>query len=222
MIENSKLFKNISKIKKENAVETKSTVTEEKKNNKEQRLLEEGFKLFTSKGIVSTSVQDIVDKANVAKGTFYLYFKDKYELRDILIMKKSQRLFSDALKHLKEKKITDFAEQIIFIIDYVIDQLTKNPLLVKFISKDLGWGVFNKTIIRLSSTYEENEEGLLDLFLKGVKENNIKLKNPEVTLFMIIELVSSTCFTCIMYKEPLPIEKYKPILYDEIKNMIKK
>lgn len=222
MIENSKLFKNISKIKKENAVETKSTVTEEKKNNKEQRLLEEGFKLFTSKGIVSTSVQDIVDKANVAKGTFYLYFKDKYELRDILIMKKSQRLFSDALKHLKEKKITDFAEQIIFIIDYVIDQLTKNPLLVKFISKDLGWGVFNKTIIRLSSTYEENEEGLLDLFLKGVKENNIKLKNPEVTLFMIIELVSSTCFTCIMYKEPLPIEKYKPILYDEIRNMIKK
>ena len=222
MIENSKLFKNISKIKKENAVETKSTVTEEKKNNKEQRLLEEGFKLFTSKGIVSTSVQDIVDKANVAKGTFYLYFKDKYELRDILIMKKSQRLFNDALKHLKEKKITDFVEQIIFIIDYVIDQLTKNPLLVKFISKDLGWGVFNKTIIRLSSTYEENEEGLLDLFLKGVKENNIKLKNPEVTLFMIIELVSSTCFTCIMYKEPLPIEKYKPILYDEIRNMIKK
>ena len=58
----------------------------------------------------------------------------------------------------------------------------------------------------------------------GLKKllNNIKLKNPEVTLFMIIELVSSTCFTCIMYKEPLPIEKYKPILYDEIRNMIKK
>ncbi len=195
---------------------------ENKKNGKEQRLLEEGFKLFTSKGLKSTSVQDIVDHANVAKGTFYLYFKDKYELRDILIMKKSQRLFNDALKNLKKEQVTDFTEQIISVIDYVINQLVKNPLLLQFISKDLGWGVFNKTIIKLSSTYEDDENGLYDLFLKGVQENNIKLENPEVTLFMIIELVSSTCFTCIMYKEPLPIDEYKPILYNQIRNMIKK
>lgn len=194
---------------------------ENKKNGKEQRLLEEGFKLFTSKGLKSTSVQDIVDHANVAKGTFYLYFKDKYELRDILIMKKSQRLFNDALKNLKKEQVTDFTEQIISVIDYVINQLVKNPLLLQFISKDLGWGVFNKTIIKLSSTYEDDENGLYDLFLKGVQENNIKLENPEVTLFMIIELVSSTCFTCIMYKEPLPIDEYKPILYNQIRNMIK-
>ena len=72
-----------------------------KKNNKEKRLLDEGFKLFTEKGIKSTSIQDIVDRAKVAKGTFYLYFRDKYELRDILIMKKSQKLFRDALKKLE-------------------------------------------------------------------------------------------------------------------------
>ena len=55
------------------------------KNDKKQRLLEGGYKLFTEKGIKATSIQNIVDKANVAKGTFYLYFKDKYELRDVLI-----------------------------------------------------------------------------------------------------------------------------------------
>ena len=59
-----------------------------------------------------------------------------------------------------------------------------------------------------------------NLFLKGVKENNINLKNPEVTLFMIIELVSSTCFNSILYKEPLPIEEYKPYLYDTIRSLI--
>ncbi len=191
------------------------------KDNKEERLLDEGYKLFTKKGIKDTSIQDIVDNANVAKGTFYLYFKDKYELRDILIMKKSQKLFNDALKKLQKTKITDFCDRVIFIIDYVIDELTKNPLLLQFIAKDLGWGVFNKTILNVYSKYEDEENGVYDMFIKGTNENNLKLSNPKVTLFMILELVSSTCFTSILYKEPLPIDEYKPLLYDEIRKLIR-
>ena len=68
----------------------------ENNDNKETRLLNTAFKLFTEKGVKSTSIQEIVDNANVAKGTFYLYFKDKYEIRDILIAKKSHKLFNDA------------------------------------------------------------------------------------------------------------------------------
>ena len=45
---------------------------EENKTDKENRLLKSGFKLFTEKGINKTSVQDIVDNSNIAKGTFYL------------------------------------------------------------------------------------------------------------------------------------------------------
>ena len=57
--------------------------------------------------------------------------------------------------------------------------------------------------------------------MKGIKENNIHLENPDVTLFMIIELVGSTCFNSILYKEPLPINEYKPLLYKTIRNLIK-
>ena len=62
---------------------------------------------------------------------------------------------------------------------------------------------------------------MYDLFIKGVEKNNLKLANPRATLFMIIELVSSTIFTSILYKEPLPIKEYKPILYNQIRNMLK-
>lgn len=191
-----------------------------KKLNKQEKLLEAGFCLFTQKGIKSTTVQDIVNKAKIAKGTFYLYFKDKYELRDILIMKKSQKLFNDALRSLKKSKITDFKDQIIYIINYVIDELTKNPLLLKFIAKDLGWGVFNKAVINVYSLSNNDNEDLQEMFIRGVKENHLNIKNPEVTLFMIIELAGSTCFTSVLYREPLPIEEYKPILYEEIKKML--
>ncbi len=191
------------------------------KEEKESRLLNTAFKLFTEKGLKETSIQEIVDNANVAKGTFYLYFKDKYEIRDILIVKKSQKLFSDALKSLRKNYISDFSDCIIFIINYVIDELTKNPLLLKFISKNLSWGVFSKTVLNLYDKSSEEEDSVYDLFIKESEKNNIKFNNPEVILFMIIELVGSTCFNSILYKEPLPIEDYKPYLYRTIRNLIK-
>ena len=150
----------------------------------------------------------------------YLYFKDKYELQDVLIAKESHKLFKDALTALRKKNITDLSDQVIFIIDSVLNKLTKNPTLLKFISKNLSWGIYSKTIRKVYEDSGEDEDGIYKLFLKGVKENNIPLKNPDVTLFMIIELVSSTCFNSILYGEPLPIDEYKPILYDTIKKLI--
>lgn len=194
------------------------------KEEKENRLLNTAFRLFTEKGIKETSIQEIVDNASVAKGTFYLYFRDKYEIRDILIVKKSQKLFEDSLKSLRKNYISDFSDSIIYIINYVIDELTKNPLLLKFISKNLSWGVYNKAVLNIydkTGNDTINELTLHDLFINGIKENNIKLSNPDVTLFMIIELVGSTCFNSILYKEPLPIEEYKPYLYKTIRNLIK-
>ena len=122
---------------------------------------------------------------------------------------------------MRKNNIQDFSDQIIFIIDYVIDELVKNPLLLKFISKNLSWGVYNQAIIKLYDKPDEKKDGLYFLFLKAVKENHIELKNPKVTLFMIIELVSSTCFDSILYQNPLPIEEYKPYLYDVIRNLLK-
>ena len=212
------IIKNLSNRNNKNCNEIKETKMY--KDNKEERLLDEGFKLFTTKGLKNTSIQDIVNKANVAKGTFYLYFKDKYELHDILIMKKSKKLFNDALNSLNKNKVTDFVDQIIYIVDYVIDELVKDPILIQFIAKDLAWGVFNKTILELYSREEAEEDGLVSLFLTGVEEHNIKLDNPQVSLFMIIELVSSTCFTSILYSEPLPIKEYKPFLHKEIKKIL--
>ena len=200
--------------------ETKKKI-EVNKAEKENRLINEGFNLFITQGINNTSVQDIVDKANVAKGTFYLYFKDKYELRDRIIKYKSQKLFNEALKNLEKNYIEDFYDQFIYVINYVIDELSKNPLLLKLIEKNLNYGISNKLIMDIHANYELEEKSIYDLFINGISKNNIKLDNPEVTFFMIVELVSSTIFSSILFKEPLPIDEYKPILYKQIRNMLK-
>ena len=80
---------------------------EQKKEQKKEGLLEAAYQLFLEKGVNKTSVDEIVKKANVAKGTFYLYFHDKTQLlqqltyrisaatqsaRNRIIMRKSIRL----------------------------------------------------------------------------------------------------------------------------------
>ena len=66
---------------------------ESNKKKKEDALYNTAFELFTTKGTNKTTISDIVEKAGVAKGTFYLYFKDKYDIRNKLASSKTQDLF---------------------------------------------------------------------------------------------------------------------------------
>ena len=69
------------------------TKLETKKKSKESSLLNTAFEFFTTKGFSKTSITDIASKAGVGKGTFYLYFKDKYDIRNRLIARKSEQVF---------------------------------------------------------------------------------------------------------------------------------
>ena len=176
------------------------------KNKKKQKLLESAFNLFMTKGIKDTSIQEIVDGCKVAKGTFYLYFNDKYDIEDYLITYKSKELFNNALEELRKNYINNFEDQII------------NTNILNFIKKNLSQGIYND---RFNNLIDNDTLGIYELFNKGLKDNNIKLKNPNITLFMIIELVGSTCFSTIIEEKPVPINEYKPFLYDTIRMMLK-
>lgn len=49
------------------------------------RLMQEGLILFSTRGLEKTTVADIVEKSEVARGTFYNYFPDTQSLFDALI-----------------------------------------------------------------------------------------------------------------------------------------
>ena len=70
---------------------------EKNKKQKENSLYDAAYDLFTTKGINNTAISEIVKKAGVAKGTFYLYFKDKYDILDKIILNKSSQVLSEAI-----------------------------------------------------------------------------------------------------------------------------
>ena len=185
--------------------------------SKRKRLLSSAYTLFKTKGLNKTTIQDIVDAAKVAKGTFYLYFEDKYHIQEELIIEKSKEIFNIALNELYKQNINNFDDQIIFIVDYIVDYIQKEPEILNFISKDLSLGLYQD---KLNKLFEDNDLKIYDLFVKGIKENNINIKRPEITLFMIIEFVSATCFSIITKKVDLSVDDYKPYLHSVIRHLI--
>lgn len=190
------------------------------KEMKELSLLKTAFEFFTTKGFSKTSISDIADKAGVAKGTFYLYFKDKYDIRNRLVSHKSSQLFRNAVSELEKNSVTpEFEDRIIKIVDNIINQLNENKSLLTFISKNLSWGVFKNA---LTSPSAEEDINFSEVYYGMLADAPYEFSDPEIMLFMIIELVSSTCYSAILYSEPCSLEELKPHLYDTIRIIIER
>lgn len=190
---------------------------EENKFIKREALLNTAFNLFTTKGLHNTSISDIVERAGVAKGTFYLYFKDKYDINNKLVAFRSAQLADAALARMNAQNIDGFRERIIFVINDIIDALTEDKVLLMFISKNLGLGFFRFAMDQSSITEEGPVRTAIDNLLQDVGDT---VSDPKLMMYMIIELTASSIYSSILYGEPVSIEELKPHLYKAINSII--
>ena len=173
---------------------------DDNKKLKMNTLLQTAFDLFTGKGFAKTTVSDIVNQAGLAKGTFYLYFKDKYDLRDKLIAYKACQLFDDAHKQLEGTEINSLEEEILFLT---------------VLSKNLSWGVFQDAV----GTGSVVSRQFYDHYRNSLVKYNVNCENPDLLLFTLIELISSTSYNCILHEKPVSMEEYKPYLHKSLKKV---
>ena len=103
-----------------------------------------------------------------------------------------------------------------FVIDHIIDRLEKEPKLLQFISKNLSWGIFKNAF---EKTVPENSRQFYDYYQDMLTQNHISCENQELMLFTILELVGSTCYSCILYQQPVSMEEYLPYLHQTIRQI---
>lgn len=95
--------------------------------NKEDLILDASFKLFSKFWYKKVSVDNITKEAWVAKGTFYLYFKNKDDLYKILI----DSIMDFHLCQVDDfaKKVTDVKERVYKDLYYSLKSLEKSSLI---------------------------------------------------------------------------------------------
>lgn len=183
------------------------------KKDKKEILMNSATNLFKTKGIYSTTVSDIVKDAGIAKGTFYLYFSDKDEIVNAVIMKEANILLNKAIEESKTLENAKLSEKIVFIADHVIDVFLKNKSDLEIIHKNLYKGLFSK------------DENGITLFSKAIDEfiSYNKSENKEKIqkkLYIIIEMVGGVCYNSIYNNMPYDIFDIKEELFEAIGSIV--
>ena len=142
--------------------------------------------------------------------------KDKYDIKNKLIAHKTQALFDSANTALESTHVQGLEEQLIFIIDHIINQMMENTALLNLISKNLVMGALRSALL----TGEKSEMDIYERFLTLVRQDRYEYEDVDVMLFTIVELAGSAAYNSILYKEPVPIEEYKPFLYRTVRLII--
>ena len=181
-------------------------------------LMNSAYELFTEIGFHNTTIAEIAKRAGLGKGTFYLYFRDKEDVRDSVIVQRSGQLLHAAIDNTDlEKPGMTFYERLVTITDYIIDYLTENKELFKFINKSLGSGLLAE-----KNENDASSAGIMDLeefIRKLLKKRRVVLKDQRLFVYTLIELISSTCYSVVVDSQPVTMEEYKPYLYNVIKLM---
>lgn len=193
---------------------------DDNKRQKLRALLDTAFELFTRNGIANTSISDITNSSGIAKGTFYLYFKDKYDIRNKLIAYESgkvlRRAYEAALAF--EPAPQTLEDKVLVMIDQVLRQFTESPELLSLISKQLSWGILKREVTK---PVLEDDFDFAGLFHQLAEEYGIPHRESEIMLYLLVELVGSACYSAILYQEPCSMEELKPWLFEAVRQIIR-
>ena len=191
---------------------------EDNKRKKRTALLSQAFSLFMNKGITNTTISEIVEQADVAKGTFYIYFKDKDDLIEKLIAQKAEQLLMNALEILnKHPETIKVEDKLVLIADSLLEQLNDDYRLLKFINKNLNYGIYKKALL---NEEVKSDFDVMASYYEILHSDGSEWKDPVLMLYTIVELVSSTCHSIILEQDPVNLDYYKPYLFECIRRIV--
>lgn len=109
-----------------------------KKQEKYDAILAAAFNVIEKKSFENTSISDIVTQANVAQGTFYLYFKSKNDLVPAI----AEELLSITYDMLMERVEDDmsFDQKLGKIIDVTFENTKKYKEIIALCYSGLAYG----------------------------------------------------------------------------------
>ena len=191
---------------------------DENKKQKREALLNTAYELFTTKGTNATAISDIVRQAGVAKGTFYLYFKDKYDIRNWLISHRSHQILKDAYLAMEQTPLQKLEDQLVFICNHVLDYLATHQDLLGLIARNLSWGILKRQLTRPEP---DDDFAFTQVLMELIAANGVGRADAEIMLYLIVDLVGSSCYSAILYADPCTLEALKPHLFSAVRHIVR-
>lgn len=166
-------------------VHTKRTRGREKTVSRD--FIEEcAISLFQTKGVDKTSVREIVEKSGIAKGTFYLYFKDKDDLVDAVLSRYTREFLNEVIIPFQN------VPKISILADAIISYFSRNPMLLVELRKNL----FSD---KPFPSTRENVKGFSKIILAYVNQyEDYKVRNWETYTKVVLGMILDVCHKALI------------------------
>lgn len=172
------------------------------KEERRRQLLDAAVQVFGKKGYHETQIADIIKKANVARGTFYLYFTSKREIFAALMEELFTQVTSQ-VRSLPREAVDQIPHQLLGNIERITNLLLDNPLLTRLLFAE-AMGLDKELDTQLKEFYSQ----ILDYIQRGLRQGQeMKFVRDGDIQAMSIALLGS--FKEIFYQNLLGTEKIK-------------
>ena len=132
------------------------------------------YQLFLAKGYENTSVMDIIEKVNIAKGTLYHHFQSKEEILDAVITLMLDHI-TEEVRAITTSCSLDANAKLKRILQETNEELAENEALIADVhhreNEKIHFRALNAMVKKLSPV-------LADLIAQGVKEDIFRTEHP--------------------------------------------
>ena len=164
-------------------------------------LMDAALRVLDQKNIIDATVDDIVQEAGVARGTFYIYFKDKYDILQALSRRLNEQLFENSHLHL-DRHVPPF-ERIRTSLRAVLDAWTRHGGLYRSLTQmALGRPDFLELNQQNRAVFIRQIRGDIE---RSIERGHAKPINPAVTAKALAAMMDWICLLWFgLGEEPYP------------------
>jgi AcrR family transcriptional regulator len=176
-------------------------------------ILDTAQKFFYQKGYEQTSIQDIIDNLDIAKGTFYHYFTSKIDMLDQLVDRTTSEI-SAALKQIADSNLHAIEKFNAFFRAATVMKMQRLDVflvMLKVMFKD------ENTIIRVKMyrrMVEKNAHLFSTIIKQGIDENIFNTQFPDDVgelLMQVGSVLNETVCRLLIKKDEDPNDIVKMI-----------
>ena len=183
---------------------------------KKEKIMEAALKVFKKKGPDKASVREIMAESGFGLGTFYLYYTDKNDLKEKIVLDKAMDIIIKAENNCEGE---DPIERYISFVDYIIDYLIANPFELDLLSNNITWALYTKIehderLTEADSTLQFILNKYENLFSKSYSQSQ-----QLYILAMTFDIMMTTCKSALMEDSTLSIDEMKPVLFAVIRKI---
>lgn len=186
---------------------------EKMSTEKRSEILDAAIKLFSEKGFERTTVDEIATKANVGKGTIYLYFENKEHIFLTIIEEGMSQLRRFFQQMSKEENFLSLLRELIF--SYLKFAEDNREIYRLFLKERLAMRLFDEDTLgrRFMEMHHELHQFMTEFMQRGMDEGALRPADPGYLGMALNGIISHTVFYWLFTNEQQPLTGLTDALY---------